>query len=266
MRALVAVFGLALAQWAIASASLFSYFMPIFLAAGISWTVRRRLWAGLVLLVLTSPLSLWFAWGLAAYGNPRAHMMSVGRRESCSSFIDRHTRLPVATSGCFVDGNEWVRNLPYNSALHLVTAVLGPPRGYYVGPIPTEQEAREALALADAVDWRELAHDKVTVRGRGVTLERGLGPALLYAYYRFDPSRSEPDSARGPRDLVHVRIWKERVLLIEMRDRFFDDVPGHVAVMEVDSGRLFGHFPGPDCNDRFPSPWSSVKRPSQFAR
>lgn len=254
----VAVLGLVLAQWAVAFAALLSYSLPILVAAGVVWTTRRRLWGGLVVLLVSSPLSFSFARGLAAYGNPDATMMSVGLRESGSTFIDRHTRLPVATSGCLVDGDEWIRDWPYNGALHLAVAVLGPPRGHYAGPIPTERQARQALAGTEAVDWRELAHDRVTVGGREVTLERWLGPALIQAYYSFDPLRDDPDSSLAPVGLVHVQLWRESVLLIEMCDPLFDDLRAHVAVVDADSGRVLGHFPGSRSMGSFPLAWRPV--------
>ena len=134
-----------LAQWALAYASVFSYFLPLFLLGGIGWAVQRRRWVSLAVLVVTSPLSFSFARGVAAYGRNDACMMSVGLQHSGSTFIDSHTRLPVARCGCLSDGNEWVWDSPYNAALYLVSAVAGPPSGTYDGPIPTEGEARDAL-------------------------------------------------------------------------------------------------------------------------
>ena len=59
-------------------------------------------------------------------------------------------------------------------------------------------------------------------------------------------------------DRIHARLWRDRVLPIELRDPFVDDVPSHVAVVDADSGRLIGHFPGPSSSFGFPLAWRPV--------
>lgn len=98
----------------------------------------------------------------------------------------------------------------------------------------------------------------MAIDGRRVALQRWLGPALSVAVYRFDPLADEPDSPLAPDDHIHARLWRDRVLLIELRDPFVDDVPSHVAVVDADSGRLIGHFPGPRSSFGFPLAWRPV--------
>ncbi len=256
--AVASTLAIVIAQWALAFASVLSCLLPIVLVGGAVWAAQGRRWSTLLVILGVSPLSLSFTRGLAAYGDPDAYMMSVGLQHSGATFIDTHTRLPVATSGCLVDGDEWVRHMPYNLALHLATAVAGPPPGTYDGPIPAEHEARDALQRAEALDWRELAHDRVSIHSHRVSLQQWLGPALMVAACRFDPLHDDADSVLAPNRLIWMRLWMDRILLIELRDPLFPDVPGHVAVVAADSGRLIGHFPGPQSTTNFPLAWRPI--------
>jgi hypothetical protein len=258
VKGFVGVLAVVVAQWLAAFAYVLSLLLPFVLAGGMVWAARTRRWWGLLFISLCSPLSLWFAVGFAAYDDANTQMMGVGLQPSRDSFIHPYTRLPIATSGCIVDGNEWVRDLPYNAALMLRTALAGPPPGTYRGPIPKEEEAREALETADLLDWRDLARDRVTVEGRSVRLQRWLGPALLDACFHFDPLNEKVDEARDPHGLVRASIWMHQVLLIAFRDPIFADDLSHIAVVDVASGRLMGHFPGSSSSGSFPLAWRPV--------
>lgn len=247
-----------LTQWTLALASIVSVLLPLVLVGGIAWLGRRRHWASVGVVLLLSPLSFSFAYGVSDYWRDDASMRTVGLQNSGSTFIDSDTRLPIATHGCLVSGNEWVLDVPHDTALRLLTMVAGPPAGTYDGPIPTEEQARGALHGARILDWRELARDEVVIAGRHVELQRWLGPSLVHAVYSFDPLRDEPPSSLAPDGLIHASLWRDRVLLVELRDRHFVDAASHVAAVDTGSGRLIGHFPGAGMSYRFPLPWRGV--------
>lgn len=253
-----AVVLIVLTQWALALASIASVLLPFVLLGGVAWLGRRRQWASVAVIVLLSPLSFSFAHGVSDYWRDGASMRTVGLQNSGSTFIDPYTRLPIATHGCLAFGNEWVLDAPHDTALRLLTMVAGPPAGTYHGPIPTEEQARRALQGARILDWRELARDDVEIAGRHVEIQRWLGPALVRAAYSFDPLRDESPSSLAPDGLIHAGLWRDRVLLIELRDRYFDDAPSHVAVVDAASGRLIGHFPGTGIGFGFPLAWRPV--------
>ncbi|MCZ7680260.1 MAG: hypothetical protein M5U28_16435 [Sandaracinaceae bacterium] len=104
-----------------------------------------------------------------------------------------------------------------------------------------------------------LAHDEVPVDGRRVALQRWLGPALVDGCYYFDPLNDDPASALAPTDMIRAVSWRNAVLLIELRSRFpFEDERSHVAVVDLESGRLIGHFPGSCSGHNFPLAWRPV--------
>lgn len=247
-----------LTQWALALASILSVLLPFVLVGGIAWLSRRRHCASVAVVLLLSPLSFSFAYGVSDYWRDGASMLTVGLQNSGSTFIDSYTRLPIATHGCLVSGNEWVLDVPHDTALRLLTMVAGPPAGTYDGPIPTEEQARRALHGARILDWRELARDEVEIAGRHVELQRWLGPSMVHAVYSFDPLRDESPSSLAPDGLIHAGLWRDRVLLVELRDRHFDDAPSHVALVDTASGRLIGHFPGTGIGYGFPLAWRRV--------
>lgn len=250
------------AQWLLGLASVLSVLLVPVLLWGLWWARRNTLWGSAAVMVLLNPLTLPFAVGVAAWHRDGSHMMSVGLQQSSSSFVHHATRLPVATSGCVVSGNEWVAQLPYNAAIKLMTYAFGPPRGTYQGPIPTEETARATLAEAGMVtDWRSLSRDRVTVGGRDIQLQQWLGPALLDACYAFDPFSAESNPSRAPEPgTIRVATWKNQVLLIELKDAWSligDGGVSHVAVVDLESGRVFGHFEGARCRG-LPLPWQPV--------
>ena len=91
-------------------------------------------------------------------------------------------------------------------------------------------------------------------------MQRWLGPALIDAGYSFDPLVDEPDSLLAPNDLIRACLWQRRVLLIELRARFpITEPASHVSVVDADSGRLLGHFPGAQSYGRFPLAWRPIR-------
>ena len=145
-------------------------------------------------------------------------------------------------------------------ALTLMSKVFGPPPGTYDGPIPTEIDAREGLHDGATLAWRDLSADEAILGGRRIKLQRWLGPALIDACYGFDPLVDPADSDLAPNGRIRARVWRDRVLLLELRPReTWNGGISHVAVVDAASGRLIGHFAGTCWGSRgFPLPWQPV--------
>ncbi|MCA9591708.1 MAG: hypothetical protein KC776_00315, partial [Myxococcales bacterium] len=134
------------------------------------------------------------------------------------------------------------------------------PPGTYDGPIPTEIDAREGLHDGATLAWRDLSADEAILGGRRIKLQRWLGPALIDACYGFDPLVDPADSDLAPNGRIRARVWRDRVLLLELRPReTWNGGISHVAVVDAASGRLIGHFAGTCWGSRgFPLPWQPV--------
>lgn len=176
------------------------------------------------------------------------------------------TRAPWASRGCVVDGNEWVADDPYNTAMVLMTRVFGPGPGRYDGPIPTEDEARRAFDGAPVVGWEAIASDGVVVDGRLVRLEASLGSANVSACYGFDLLIEGVPPWVAAEGHVRARLWRGRMLLLEMPDQMTSlaETPAHVSLIDADTGRLFGHFRGGCRGLALPQPGQPVEPPTPW--
>jgi hypothetical protein len=208
----------------------------------------RLLWLIPALLLLP------FVEGIATWCRGDGVMMGVGLFRFDKASIDPFTRLPQSSSGCLVNGYEWLYQEPHNAAIRAMTSLFGPAPGTYDGPIPSLDESRVALRQAMVIIPEDLANDVVRAGGRKTFLAPGLGRALLRACY---PSR---DDSWPPPGAIRATLWKERVLLIEMIGvQIDDDDFGQIVAIDAQRGLSFRNFPGTRtlCYG-MPFPWRSI--------
>lgn len=120
----------------------------IVLAGGIYLASRSR--KGSITLILLSPLvvvpsfSLMAgSWGYVA-GNGR--IMTYGLPGGEFYNLDPTYRCYRSSSGCIVNGSEFLSQSPNNIAIQVLTTLFGPMRGAYVGPYPAREEAIRSAA------------------------------------------------------------------------------------------------------------------------
>jgi hypothetical protein len=229
--------------WSAALIGFVSYFATPILVAFVAWLAVRRRFASIAVLSLTSPLL--FASALATFGYVRgtALLRTVGESDPSLRNVDPTTRYQWTTSGCLVDGSEWVINEPNNATLYLLQALFGPMPGAYSGPYPSELEAQNALRSAPRASWKELVSGMLLGR-RPIRLRQGLGEALA--------------SALSTRPPPVVALFQDRVLLLESEptDGITEAEP-LILLIDARSGKLIAYFGTPPLYPRkLPLPWT----------
>lgn len=231
-----------LLAWSAALVGFVSYFATPILIAFVAWLAVRRRFKSIAVLSLTSPLLLASALATFNYARGTARLHTVGMPDSFDN-VDPTSRYQWSSSGCLVDGSEWVINEPNNATLYSLSALFGPMPGAYSGPYPSEREAQNALRSAPHVTWKELASGTLVVRRR-IRLGQGLGEALA--------------SALSTRPPPAVALFHDRVLLLE--SQFMDglDQPESlIALIDAQSGKLIAYFGTPPHYPRkLPRPWT----------
>jgi len=112
--------------------------VPVLLVGLGVWLGHRRRWIAFAVLVGTSPIGFSMVWAIGSYLIGTARLWSVGYPPVELANVGRTTRLQSVSSGCMVSGGEWMMQLPNNAVLAALTFVLGPMRGTYGGPYPTD--------------------------------------------------------------------------------------------------------------------------------
>lgn len=198
--------------------------------AGILW--HRRLWRLLALLLILSPASIAVGIGAVTYVCGTARLWTVGLPSVKLDNVDADTRLQSASTGCIVNGSEWIWQIPNNVTVTLLAFAFGPMRGTYAGPYPTEQNAREALTFASRLPWEDVENDVALVDGRRILFRTGLGSKLAASLDMIPQI--------GPR----AAIWQDRVLIVQLSGH----APGQerhvsvIALVDTDSGKVIAYY------------------------
>lgn len=127
---------------------------------------QSRSWRPAAVL-LASPLPVLFISGLLAWfaERPTYHGIGLLRKEAFN--LDRDTRTFQSTSGCVVNGGEFLQNLPFNSGLSLMRKAFGPPPQVYHGVYPTLEEGRHLTESGPVLPLEEFTQGKIrTATGR----------------------------------------------------------------------------------------------------
>lgn len=163
---------------------------------------------------------------------------------------DRRYRCFRTSSGCLVDGSEWVRHDPYNLVAVALLDWLGPMPGAYLGAYPTRDEALGHLARGFPIDGDRLLADEVRLpTGETVRLPSGFGAAVLQGT-RFLPHVSwPPDDPEGERAYFLHLEEREGPLagaivgtcLVLRIPRFLLNSP-HILLVDLETARPFAAY------------------------
>jgi hypothetical protein len=140
---------------------------------------KQGLAAGAILVL--SPCSPHAVRGAADYARGEFVLLGVGLYDDEVYFrVDPIWRCGQRSLGCMVDGDEWVRILPYNLAGKALITLLGPMPRSYVGPYPEWDEVEAALDGAAVVPVADFRSDRVILPGRKpILLPSGCGDKYL---------------------------------------------------------------------------------------
>jgi tetratricopeptide (TPR) repeat protein len=138
------------ASWGLFFFFLFPLVALAILSVGIYLGFNSRK-ASMVLL-LCSPLVVVpigsFAWGTWGYLSGGGSLRGFGRPDAEYSNLDPTCRCPRVSSGCVINGSEFLTHNPNNLAIEILTKIFGPMRGAYAGPYPSREEALRTLESA----------------------------------------------------------------------------------------------------------------------
>jgi hypothetical protein len=219
-----------------------------------------RRYRAAALCLLLSPVCVSVVLAVSAYCSGRAALADVGLPGTEFHNLDPDLRCGRSTSGCLVQGNEWMTQSPYNATLRAMIGVFGPQPGAYTGPYPSAADATGALAAAaQDVPLDDLRSDTVRLPGRVVTLDPGVGPGLL----RASPVLVDLDAASDPYHIrdqlgpVRAALWKDACLIVRIPrgDRSGPAEPEQaacLAVIDLTTGRPFAYYAQGGYGHRFP--------------
>jgi hypothetical protein len=229
--------------------------LPLALAA-IAVHAQRRRWVSVCALVLLGPWTLFFTLGAVAYFDGSAQLLSVGLPGTRSHNIDPDYRCGHSSSGCRVFGNEWLTHGCYNGAVKSVIILLGPMRGSYGGPYPTEAEAAEVLRAAQPISWELLTSDRLTVDGTTVSLDSGVGAKLLERTCWAYLAPTLPAGKQIPVAITGA-LYQQRCLVLRIPTETEprepgESVPAMIVLIDTQCGRPFAYYAEGGYHHNFP--------------
>lgn len=242
------------ASWITAALGPFSYLMPIIIGVTLFVLLRRRHFVLAALIVGLMPVTIVFLLGLVDYARGEARLVYTGLPGTEFYNADRELRCQRASSGCIAMENEWVFQSPHNLAVELMIRAMGPVRGSYLGPYPTHEEASAALAAGGTIAIDELRADRVTLSGKTINLDEGVGRKLVNELCERWVVFS--DQRLGP--IAVAEFQKECLILRIPTPAFTDDgaLSAVIVLISRSAGRPFAYYSEGSYDHRIPPvPW-----------
>lgn len=249
-KSLGSLFGFLILSWLFALLGPLSVLFPLLaFVAVVRMLAAGRLRMAVVFLILL-PTSVGFVTGAYDYLAGSAKLRSSGLPDTTFHNLDPVMRCGRVTSGCIVMGNEWVIQIPYNSAVSAMVRIFGLMRGTYSGPYPSHSEAKAALDRAMTVDAKELRADVIAIGPERIRLDEGVGSRLLER--TLDRSFfSELDQAPE----ITAIIWRKECVILRIPVRSTHHADAHSAATVLLSrsvGRPFAYYGEGDYHHHFP--------------
>jgi hypothetical protein len=218
----------------------------VLLGCFVLFAVRMRLLALAIFLLLT-PISLTIILAFTSYFGGHPHMAYMGLPSTEFFNIDPELRCERTTGGCLVNGTEFLSQWPNNFIVRTLIHTLGPARGSYIGPYPTEADAKSALRSASPISVHDARSDEFDVGAAHVKLDRDVGRGLLEG-----PGMTYDDGYYKSNAITGV-IWKATVLILRIPcDRADNKTHARIAVIDLKTGRPFAYYAEGDYYHRFP--------------
>lgn len=217
---------------------------------GATANAAQRGWRSVAAILLLSPFAVYFSSGVVDYARGKARLRRMGLPSFSFFNIDPVYRIERATGGCVVCGGEWIRHKPYNLAVTMLLKTLGPMPGSYLGPYPSASEAKRALESAVPISAAKLASDVVSLPGRTIRLEQGVGSALL------EPCRwgiaiecndriAQLEEELGP---ITAVLYQNRCLIVripldpDLESDSTEESSAMIVLLDARKGRPFAYY------------------------
>jgi hypothetical protein len=218
--------------------------------------IRRKAWRWVAIGLLLNPMVFYFAGTCVAYSTGTAYFKRSGLPAPKFHNLDPFVRCFRRTSGCLIDGGEFIEQAPNHLALKLMGALFGPMPGSYHGEYPTSQEAILAIRSAGPLSIETLKSNRIPLPDGSATvhLAKELGADLVAGsrMLYFDPiEEGGPPSPRMARIGQCLLIGIPRV----KREYHFSDKPPDendidwvITLFDIETGEAFawystGEFP-----------------------
>ncbi len=235
--------------WILALLGPLSMLFPLIAVFVFLSLVSQRKLRAASLIALGTPCTIFLVLGIADYARGTARIRGMGLPGTTYHNPDRITRLGRSTGGCIVTGGEWVSIMPYNLAVMSLSVTVGPMRGLYLGPYPTENEAKLALKNGTNVPQEDLAKDVLDVGGTKVRLDSSVGSELL------DKLRFEDFEVWNiqPQPPITAAIYEDDCTVLRI-PYGRDETGKSAAIVLIDNkkGRPFAYYAEGDYYHRFP--------------
>lgn len=199
--------------WALAFLGPASWLIYPVLGIALFSTCMRGEWIPALILLTANPLGIAFMGGVVDYTKGAPQLRGVGLPNGEFWNIDRKTRCFRSTSGCLVNGGEWVFQDLHNIALHFLCATFGPPAKSYDGPYPDKETALRIVSAAPLQKPENLSQCRFSIGNEIFQLspdnaeKLGVGTGIYMPFGQgFDPDMVQVQAAAFERRCLILRF------------------------------------------------------------
>lgn len=222
-------------------------YVAAFIACVVALAVCGRVRWALALTVL-NPFTLAVLWAMGSYFLGSARLWSHGL-VSGNGFeeLDRETRLPTLSRGCWDRGIEQELDRVQNMTLRRCTSAFGIMHGAPRGPYPEKEELLSGWETAEKLNPSELSSGLLTVAGVPRRIGHPQGFPERVADWAETIGRSGEESAAPPLEVM-ARDFGEGSFAVRIRWASPETGSNRdvIALFGGEPLQLFGVFPGPD--------------------
>lgn len=116
-----------------------------------------------ICVLLASPFVFYFLAGVGRWFCEVPAFVGIGLPRSQSYNLKPDTRCYYRSTGCIVDGSEWIWQMPTNLGLLTMCKIFGPPPNTYHGTYPTQEEAVQLTNAATLVSLEDFQEGRISI-------------------------------------------------------------------------------------------------------
>ncbi len=226
------------------------WFIPLFLfdsfiiattslTMGIAFPLIKKNWLLLTLVLLLNPFSFAIVPAAIDYNQGIARLKGMGLPNIEYYNIDPETRYTRTTGGCLINGNEWLRDTPYNMTVILLCKIFGWQKGSYDGPYPSKAEALILSDRAKIVPTSDFINGTIRVNGSGLQLTNEQIEALIHGLY-LEFCIFKDECKKGT---VSAIVYQDRCLILRIQYTIRSNEKSDFMIFfDLDNSRQFAYF------------------------